>query len=137
MVMPCRDDARFFRRLDMLCMSIQYACCSFQSQDSQIMDSEMAMGVISLIITPSGPLVIFLFIVFLSLWSTVLEVLVPKTVMFPLEDTKIILLNCNFMITTQTPWTPHVFKSIGKVLCWPGAWSWLPKRSWTAISQWK
>ena len=105
----------------MLCMSIQYACCSFQSQDSQIMDLEMGMGVISLIITPSGPLVTFVFLVFLSLCSTVLEVLVPETVMFPLEDTKIILLNCNFMITTQTPWTPHVFKSIGKVLCWPGA----------------
>ena len=51
-VMPWRAEARFFRRLSMLCMSIQYACCFFQSQDSQIMESEMGMGMISLIITP-------------------------------------------------------------------------------------
>ena len=56
---------------------------------------EMGMRVISLIITPSGLLVIFLFLVFLSLCSAVLEVLVPERVMLPLKDTTIILLNCN------------------------------------------
>lgn len=60
--------------------------------------TEMGMRVISLIITPSGLLVIFLFLVFLSLCSTVLEVLVPERVMLPLKDTKIILLNCNLLL---------------------------------------
>ena len=75
----------------------------------------MGMGVISLTVNPSGPLVTFLFSVFLPLCSSVLEVLVPETGMPPLEHTKMIPLNCNFRIATQPLWAPHVFKSIHKV----------------------
>lgn len=110
MAMPCRTEES--SPGDSICSASAYHICAVFSiaKIHRLWNQEMEMGVISLTVNPSDPLVTFLFSVFLPLCSSILEVLVPERGMPPLEDTKIIPLNCNIRIVTQPLRAPHVFK---------------------------
>lgn len=78
------------------------------------------MGVASLTITPSDPLVKFLVFVPMTLCNTGLEFLVPEGRMFLPKNTKIIPLNWKLRQTPDhfrflMPWRPQAKKEVTKL----------------------
>lgn len=78
-------------------------------------------------------------ICFETLYSAVLEVLVPEGRMLPQTDSIMISLNLKLRLPSPL-WDPYASEAIGKEVSYSagwGDWSWLPRRNWTTTPQWR